>query len=719
MRFSSMRTFAVSAFIFGCAIISNLPAVTAQAVHVDVNAGKAIEFDPDKAMGTSMDILSANELDAVYSEPIVKAGLSAGWGPISYRQNTELTYDAWHWNPNGVWSDAEHKSGYFLGSAEPKDILRESFGYRLPHRGTTRSDSGQNEYSRMTDGDPASYWKSNPYLSGKFTGEPDSANPQWVVIEFPVLQQIDAIRIAWANPYATKYVVEYWTGKESALDKPIGGTWVKFEQGEVTGETGGSKLQRLADHPVATRFLRIWMTESSNTCDTHGSNDPRNCVGYAISEISAGNFNSLGEFVDLVNHTPDQAQTITQASSVDPWHMEADIVSSRVQTGFDLFFKSGYTNHLPAMVPVAMFYATPEDSAAELAYIEKRGYAVSYVEMSEEPDGAFMLPEDYAALYVQWATALHKVDPKLKLGGPVFTGENEDIKVWPDAQGRTSWLGRFLDYLKAHGRMGDLAFVSFEHYPLEPCQINWSDLYREPQLVEGILKVWREDGVPAEVPLMNTESNLSWTLTDPMQDLFAGLWLADSVGAFLTHAGPGAAYYHSPIQPEALRSGCQAWSTYGNFVANEKLEIRQYTAQYFASQLLNLDWVKHGGGTHQLYPAGGDLQDDAKHDLITAYAVKRPDGEWSLLIINKDPSNAHEVKIAFEDNGQETAAQFSGPVKVVTFGAAEYVWHSSGATSHADPDGPAKRSIVEWQAGEKVLLPKASVTVLTGRMGGA
>lgn len=718
MWFSSLQIFPISVFILSCVIVCDAPVSMAQTVRVDISPGKAIAFDPDKAMGTSMDILSARELDTVYSEPIVKAGLSAGWGPISYRQNTELTYDAWHWNPNGTWSDEKHESGYFQGSAEPKDVLRASFGYRLPHRGTTRSDAGQAEYSRMTDGDPASYWKSNPYLSGKFTGDPDAANPQWVVIEFPVQEEIDAIQIAWANPYATKYAVEYWTGKESALDKPASGTWVKFPQGEVAEGLGGDKVQRLADRPVATRFLRIWMTESSNTCDTHGSADPRNCVGYAIYEISAGTFNSLGQFVDLVKHTPDQAQTITQASSVDPWHSEEGIVSSRIQTGFDLFFQSGYTNHLPAMIPIAMFYSTPEESAAELAYIEKRGYQVSYVEMSEEPDGAFMLPEDYAALYLQWATALHKVDPKLKLGGPVFTGENEDIKVWPDAQGRTSWLGRFLDSLKAHGRMGDLAFVSFEHYPLEPCQINWSDLYREPQLVEGILKAWRDDGVPEDVPLMNTESNISWALTDPMQDLFAGLWLADSVGAFLTHAGPGAAYYHSPIQPEALRPGCQVWSTYGNFVANEKLEIRQYTAQYFASQLLNLDWVKHGGGTHQLYPAAGDLQDEAKHDLITAYAVKRPDGEWSLLMINKDPSNAHEVKIAFEDNGQETAAQFSGRVKRVTFGAAEYVWHSSGATSHADPDGPPKHTVEEWKDGEKVLLPKASVTVLTGRVGG-
>ena len=46
------------------------------------------------------------------------------------------------------------------------------------------------------------------------------------------------------------------------------------------------------------------------------------------------------------------------------------------------------------------------------------------------------------------------------------------------------------------------AFMSFEHYPLAPCEINWSDLYREPKLVEGILKTWRADGVPANVPLM-------------------------------------------------------------------------------------------------------------------------------------------------------------------------------------------------------------------------
>ncbi len=79
-----------------------------------------------------------------------------------------------------------------------------------------------------------------------------------------------------------------------------------------------------------------------------------------------------------------------------------------------------------------------------LRYMEKRGYPIWYIEMGEEPDGQYMVPEDYAALYLQWATALHRVDPRLKLGGPVFEGVTEDIKAWRDAQGQASWFGRFL-----------------------------------------------------------------------------------------------------------------------------------------------------------------------------------------------------------------------------------------------------------------------------------
>ena len=718
MRFDTAPRGASGRDLLLALAVLSIPALArAQSVRVDTTPSRAIRFDPDKALGTSIDILPAVNFDQVYTQPIIKESLSAGWGPISYRQNTELTIEAWHWNPTGTWSDPEHQDGYFTGSAEPgAEPLRESFGYSLPHRGTTRSDADVHEFSRLTDGDESTYWKSNPYLAKKFTGEDDDLLPQWIVIDFGTPQQIDAIRISWANPFATKYDVAYWTG-DDAMMRQAAGYWTTFPTGAVEHGKGGMVSLRLSEAPITTRYVRIRMTESSNSCDTHGARDPRNCLGYAVNELYAGNFTATGEFVDIIKHTPGQAQTATYVSSVDPWHRAEDRVPIRVQTGFDLFFTSGLTNHLPAMIPVAMVYSTPEDSAAEVAYIEKRGYPISYVEMSEEPDGAFMTPEDYGALYLEWATALKRVDPKVKLGGPIFTGVNEDIQAWSDDLGRTSWLGRFIDYLKARGRLGDLAFVSFEHYPFPPCDTTWADLYREPGITQHILNVWRDDGVPANVPLMITESNVSWALTDPMQDVFSALWLADSVGSFLS--GGGALYTHSPIQPEPLRPGCHGFSTYGNFVADPKLVILQHTAQYFASRLINLDWAEHGAGVDELFPAESDLRDDAGHELVTAYAIQRPDGEWSLMLVNRDPTNSHAVKVDFADgpspSGAE-AAHLTGQVTLTTFGADQYVWHPDGSKSHADPDGPPETSTVEAGASSTFLLPRASVTVLRGRL---
>ena len=591
-------------------------------IRVHSSADPIKTFDPDVALGTSIDVLPPGIVDKVYTPNILKESLSAGWGPITYRLNTELQGTAWHWNPAGTWSGPEPQSGYFTGSSEPKEFIRHSYGYPLPHRGNTTGDGrSRSKYSRITDGDPKTYWKSNPYLTSKFTGESDAAHPQWVVIDLGAVERIDTLRIDWADPFAANYQVQYWSGEREPLNNPIAGAWISFPSGIVSNGKGGVETLKLSASTIPVRYIRIWLTRSSNTASTHDPKDPRSSVGYAIHEIYAGTFSNTGDFVDLIKHLPDGGQTDIKVSSVDPWHSASDLdMPAGDQTGMDLFYTSGITNKLPAMIAIAMLYVTPEDAAAQIAYVKKRGYPISYIEMGEEPDGQKMQPEDYGALYLQFAAAIHKVDPTLKLGGPVFEGVNEDIVVWPDSKGRISWLGRFIDYLRDHGRLSDLSFVSFEHYPYPPCEITWSDLYREPELTAGILKIWRADGVPANVPLINTESNVSWGLTQPMADIFAALWLGDSVGSFLTFGGD--IYYHSPIQPEPIRSGCHGWSTYGNFVADQNLNIHAHTAQYFASQLINLQWVRHGAGNHRLFSASTDLQDGAGHALITAYPVR-------------------------------------------------------------------------------------------------
>ena len=383
-------------------------------VHVDATPGHAINsFDPDSALGSSIDVLSHDGIDKVYTPHIIQESLSAGWGPISYRNNSELRMAAWHWTENGTWSDVAHKSGYFTGSTDLKDPVRYILSYALPHRGFSTSGD------RPLIGPNTSYWKSNPYLTSKFTGESDSLHPQWVIVDLKAEKPVNAIRIAWENPYATTYQVEYWVGKR-ALDFDSGpqGEWKVFSSGALKSSHGGTVSLKLADTPVSTQYVRVLMTESSNTCDEHGSDDVRNCVGYAIRELRLGSTDSEGAFVEIQKQTSERATTYG-SSSIDPWHSATDVnaTGGYQHSGFDLFYTSGLTNNLPAMIPVTMLYGTPDDAAAQIAYIEKRGYPISYIEMGEEPDGKHALPEDYGALYLQWATAIHKVDPKLKLGG--------------------------------------------------------------------------------------------------------------------------------------------------------------------------------------------------------------------------------------------------------------------------------------------------------------
>jgi F5/8 type C domain len=707
----------------------------AQTIDVDTTPGRSTNhFVPTETLGAGIDRIATKAIDPLLTQPALAKTLSAGWQTVSYRQNTELLVEAWHWNSEGTWSDPKNE-GYFTGSANPGKPIHYSYGYALPHRGFTRNDgTGNAGFSRLTDGDEATYWKSNPYLTKKFTGEPDTTHPQWVILDLSQPQKIDTIRISWAAPFATQYVIQYWTG-DDPIKSATKGIWQSFPQGNISAGKGRTESIRLSAEPITVRFLRIWMTESSNTCDTHGSADPRNCVGYAIKELYLGTTTPDGALHDLIRHTPDQEQSTTYCSSVDPWHTPADLPTTKqAQLGFDLFYTSGVTRGLPAMVPVALIYGTPEDAVAEISYLKKRNYPISYVEMGEEADGQYMLPEDYAVLYLHWADALHRLDPSLKLGGPSFQGVNKDIEVWPDASGQSSWVRRFVDYLSAHHRMADFSFFSFEHYPYDPCKITWASLYDEPELVTHIIQTWRADGLPTGMPLLITEGNLSSASSETYMDIFSGLWLADYIGSFLTAGGSGVYYFH--YLPLPMEHGCNdSPGTFGMFTVDANYRIQQPLPQYFATQMITSEWVQPGTGVHQVFPAKADVDDGAGHALVTAYALKRPDGRWSLLVVNRDQDNAHKVRIRFHDDASRKELSYEGEVNATSFGRAQYHWQPARTVflAHAerdydtsvqverggsgDPDGPAVSSRIAGAKNTLYDLPAASITVFRGQIG--
>jgi hypothetical protein len=161
-------------------------------------------------------------------------------------------------------------------------------------------------------------------------------------------------------------------------------------------------------------------------------------------------------------------------------------------------------------------------------------------------------------------------------------------------------------------------------------------------------------------------------------------------------------------------------------------KIQQPLAQFFTAQLINLEWVEPGAQLHDVFHASSDIDDGAGHALVTAYALKRPDGQWSLLVVNRDQQNAHRVKIAFANQADHSSNRFDGPVEISTFGKAQYQWHPghtrfvghaeyqgeppvvAESFGRADPDGPILHVSQNVSADTDYELPAASVVVIRG-----
>ena len=78
-----------------------------------------------------------------------------------------------------------------------------------------------------------------------------------------------------------------------------------------------------------------------------------------------------------------------------------------------------------------------------------------------------------------------------------------------------------------------------------------------------------------------------------------------------------------------------------------------YPPQYLAAQVITKEWVQPIDAPHKQFKASSDVTDAAGNVMVTAYAVERPDGQWSVMLVNRDQFNDHAVKVAFAGGRQE------------------------------------------------------------------
>jgi len=228
------------------------------------------------------------------------------------------------------------------------------------------------------------------------------------------------------------------------------------------------------------------------------------------------------------------------------------------------------------------------------------------------------------------------------------------------------------------------------------------DVVNEPALIAKMPQIWRNDGLPSNVPMYVTEANFTWVNHSQTQMQIEGaLWQADYMASAISNGVEAVVYYQYEPVPLSPNERCKGdWGNLTMFVADKNATIRARAAQFWAGRMLNREWFAAGNAQHALYRARARLQ---KPQYLSAYALKRPDGSWSLMIVNTH-HHAQEITVQL-NNG----APIHEAVTRVTFGSDQYVWRSRGAQSAPSPNRGPVRAIVR---GPVYRIPAQSITVL-------
>lgn len=125
----------------------------------------------------------------------------------------------------------------------------------------------------------------------------------------------------------------------------------------------------------------------------------------------------------------------------------------------------------------------------------------------------------------------------------------------------------------------------------------------------------------------------------------------------------------------------------------------EYTP-YSSAHIINFEWLQHEAGANKIFPASTDLMDAAGRTVVTSYAVNRPDGNWSLMLINHDLNAAHPVLLVIDD-AKHVSHPFVGPVALVQY--SNNPSENKNISMAAAPDG-------------MYTLPAGSITVFRGKL---
>ena len=390
--------------------------------------------------------------------------------------------------------------------------------------------------------------------------------------------------------------------------------------------------------------------------------------------VSTSNFDPALDSADTVSLLTENANQALRFPGSNDYHWASSTTTptgtctgavSRRSTSFDEFARVATATQAQVFITANYGSGTPAEAADWVRYSNvTQRYGFTYWEVGNENYGSWETdctarrhdPFIYATRFKEYFVQMKAVDPTIKVGAVVATGEDSfatytDHPATNPRTGRThnGWTPVMLSTLRSLGVTPD--FVIHHRYDQSPGSESDADLL---QSAAG----WANDAADlrqqladylgaeaANVELVCTENNsVSSRPGKQTTSLVSGLFLADSTGQVLQTE------FNSLIWHQ-LREGRQTannnaswlygWRQHGTYGLagvdyNDPTGPFDRNPTYYVSKLL------------QYFARGGDQIVRAASDfpLLSIYAARRADGSLTLLVINKSSTRTVNATIA-------------------------------------------------------------------------
>jgi hypothetical protein len=360
-----------------------------------------------------------------------------------------------------------------------------------------------------------------------------------------------------------------------------------------------------------------------------------------------------------------QALRFPGGSDADDYHWASNTTGTNTwtrDTSFDNFADAATNTHAQSFITVNYGSGSPAEAAGWVQYSNiTKQYAFKYWEIGNELYGSWetdlnSLPHDpytYGTLFQNYFNQMKAVDPSVKIGAVVITGEDSyaNYTNHPALNPRTGlthdgWTPVLLTTLKTLGVTPN--FVIFHNYAQSSGAENDAGLLQSSSTWSNDAADLRQQltdylgAAATNVELVCTENNS--VDTNPGKQttsLVNGLYLADSLGQALQTEFNAVLWWDTRNGQETGNNNdpsLYGWRLYGDYgIVDSAIPVGpadRYPVFYVAKLL-------------QTFARGGDRIVHANSDyaLLSVYAARRANGSLTLLVLNKSATNTFTANL--------------------------------------------------------------------------